>query len=1319
MPMKRNPLLLSLIPLCLAAGIGLSLWGKSRPVAPAERPTEGRELEVEADGPDEALKWRRKTWVDENGRIPEDALVKASAQRVALLRPSPRLPGDQWVQRGPDNVPGRCRVLVIHPTKTNILWMATAGGGVWKSLDSGKNWSPKSDRLASIAVSALVLDPKNPDILYAGTGEGFYNIDAIQGAGIYKSIDGGETWNLLPSTKGFEHVNRITIHPTDSKIMIAAVAPGGFFRTIDGGSTWTRTFSTEIPSCAYFVPYKPASVVGAHFDGSKMAAVYSTDGGVTWKTSTGGLASMPGFGRIEVMPAPKGDGIVYAQADDGFIYKSTDFGASYVKVSASGTETGQLWYDNGLWIDPTNANVVVALSISPWRSTDGGVNITRIGNWLGDANQPHADAHGFFSDPGYNGTTNKIGYICTDGGVYRTDDILTASTTAGWTPLGQTARTTQYYGVAAHGPTGLIVGGTQDNGTLSLKPGSDTAFKTFGGDGGYCAIDSLDPKYVYGEYVFLNIFRDTSGGDGVNDFITSGLTDANSRANFIAPFILDPNRPQVMLAGGASLWRCPDAKAASYKWTAIKSALGGGNYISAIAVAPGNSDIIYVANNGGQLFKTTNGKADSPTWTTIDDNSAANPLPNRYITRILVDPSDNNKVYVSLGGFSEKNLWMTTNGGTSWVARTGTGANILPQAPIRAIARHPDNANTLYVGTEVGIFSSADGGLTWTTTNDAPANVSVEELVFASGSTSLVAATHGRGIWVLSKPSPLKTLEIAPTSVAGGNTATATVTLSNAAPLGGQVCTLKSSSTLATVPATLTIPGGATKASFTVNTSGVARNTDVTISATNGTTLNAKLTITPPALNTVAINPVRVNGGSASVGTVTLSGNAPTGGLAVTLSSNNANATVPASVTIPAGAASATFSIGTKIVATNTTATITATSNGVSKTATLQVDNVTLNTLALSPTTVAGGAPTTLTATLAVAPIADVTLKLTTNNAAVVTTPASLVIPAGKTQGSVTLTPSAVTAVTYVSFTTSYQGQWKSATLTVRPSELSAIKVDPASVVGGSGTTVTGTVSLTGSAPTGGTVVSLKSSLASVTVPASVTVAAGATSATFAVKHSVVAANSTATLTANVGTLARTATLTVTPIGIKGLTLNPTSVAGGETSKATVEISGPAPTGGATVTIAVTGTVATAPKTVVIAAGQTKADFNITTTKVAADTTVKVTTTYNSTSASADLKVLNFSLGIDSFTISPNRVGGFGRIVVGTVTLNGTAPAEGVTITITSSDPAVATSQATLVIKNAKSATFPIQSFVTDDSTVVTFTVKLGTSTKTAALFVN
>jgi len=712
----------------------------------------------EATGADRAFAWRRLSWLDEHGQIAPGAYARARGQRdanAAAALAQENIAGispTEWTSRGPGNIGGRTLALVIHPTQTNKLWAGGVDGGIWHSSDGGVTWNPVNDALPNLSIGALAIAPSDPSIMYAGTGEGFFNGDAIGGMGMYKSTDGGATWNFLASTAGWDNVCSIAIAPTNPSRILVGKRYGGVYRSNDAGATWTNPWWAQ---GGYQVVFHPtlnstalATLIDYNFGTGEWfhRVLWTTNGGTNWTVATG-LDYKVGFGsRIALAYHKANPSIVYATCGaDSRMYKSTDGGHAFAAVTTSGA-TDTNWYCAPIWVDPTNPNVVLAGGYHTKRSMDGGVSFTQISNGYINTVDPHPDIHTIINDPGFNGTTNKRVYICTDGAVYKTEDIYTANQGSGWARLDQGYRTTQFYGAAGDGPSGKIYGGTQDNGSLLLQSGSDTATLPFGGDGGFCAIDWTNTNYLYGEYITLQIHRSKNGGASAS-YIVNGLGDAGVAANFIAPFILDPNNSNTMLAGGASLWRCKNVRTAltSPSWSAIRGP--GSSYVSAIAVAPGNSDIVWVGQNDGGIQKSVNGTATTPGWTTVDDNGASNPLPNRYCTRIVVDPVDSATVYVTFGGFSTDNLWRTTDGGVTWQDITGAGATGLPDAPIRGAALHPSRRIWIYVGTEVGVFASADGGANWSTAREGPNAASVDELVFMHNSTTLLAATHGRGLW--------------------------------------------------------------------------------------------------------------------------------------------------------------------------------------------------------------------------------------------------------------------------------------------------------------------------------------------------------------------------------------------------------------------------------------------------------------------------------------------------------------------------------------------------------------------------------------------
>ena len=755
--------------------------------------------------PDMARKreeFRRRITVGAEGRVPapdalpsalrelDSARTRAQPAQVAGIPtgrdvpPTALLPrlgigpgaGAAWVALGPGNIGGRTRSIVPHPRDSKVLWAGSVGGGVWRTGDSGASWQPVDDFMANLAVCSMVMDPTNPNVIYAGTGEGFFNTDALRGAGIFRTTD-GVSWQQLPSTTGanFRSVNRLAISP-NGKVLLAATG-AGLFRSADAArTTWRRVLAGEIADVKYHPTDNAKAVAGGLRDGQ---AYYTTDGGQTWTAAT---HRQPWTGRVELAYATKNPAQVYASVDlgGGQIWRSTNGGRSYAK--RRGVMDGlavpylgdQGWYDNVIWAgDPTDANLVLVGGVDLWRSTDGGDTLRDISTWW-DRRSAHADHHCIVAARGYNGRTNKRVYFGNDGGIYTTTDVRTVGDNPnqprirGWKELVNTYGVTQFYGGAGNATSGSIVGGAQDNGTLLFRTanGSEGWTEMFGGDGGWCAADSTDPDVFYGEYVFLNIHRSLDGG-ATADYISGQFWDGsqwtwkplpyripdarNANALFIAPFVLDPNEPNRILGGGLSLWRTNDAKrpntnSTGPSWRAIKASAG--SLISALAIARGNANVVWVGHEDGQVYKSTNGTVASPVWRKVD-HTGAHPLAvDRYCTGITIDHRAHDTVYVTFSGYNRGNVWKTVDGGTAW---TNIG-QALPAAPVRALTIHPDNSAFVYAGTEVGMFASEDGGATWSATNEGPTNCSVDDLFWMN--RVLVCVSHGRGMFSIDLSAP-------------------------------------------------------------------------------------------------------------------------------------------------------------------------------------------------------------------------------------------------------------------------------------------------------------------------------------------------------------------------------------------------------------------------------------------------------------------------------------------------------------------------------------------------------------------------------------
>jgi len=284
-----------------------------------------------------------------------------------------------------------------------------------------------------------------------------------------------------------------------------------------------------------------------------------------------------------------------------------------------------------------------------------------------------------------------------------------------------------------------------------------------GGDGGCCASDPTDPNCFYGESQRLAIGRSSNGGASFGSSVGGGIGDAGGlNCNFIPYFLLDPNNPNRMLAAGRSLWRTNNVKTGvPPAWTSIKPPLllapepprrvptdhyspNDPRNIATIAVAEGNSDLIWVGHNNGQLYMTTNGTAASPVWTRVDTNAPS--WPGRWVSRIVIDRNNTNRVYVALLGYASDNVWRTIDGGASWQLISGSGAGALPAIPVHALAQHRLSPAHLIIGTDVGLFESGDDGGSWAPIAPGLGPVEVQELVWRND-TTLMAVTFGRGIY--------------------------------------------------------------------------------------------------------------------------------------------------------------------------------------------------------------------------------------------------------------------------------------------------------------------------------------------------------------------------------------------------------------------------------------------------------------------------------------------------------------------------------------------------------------------------------------------
>jgi photosystem II stability/assembly factor-like uncharacterized protein len=757
--------------------------------------------------PNEAAAFRYVQRLDADGTMPDGALMTAKADRDRMLafgHQGGTTTSLDWEWLGPGNVGGRIRAIVIDPADPDIIYVGTASGGIWKTTNHGRDWTPLDDFMASLAVGCLVMHPTRSNILYAGTGEGFFNdlagttnTAAVRGAGIFKSTDSGRTWEQLDSTAdhpAFWFVNRLAIPPAPRlNTIILAATHTGLFRSDDGGRTWDPVWGGRFFDID-FDPDDPdgqRAVAGCN-DGT---VLYTGDGGVTWQRATG-IPRVEGTTRVELAyarnftPAKVYAAVTLPNCDCSDCYGCrgadchpdlTEHIEVYVSVSAGehfqpateGNTCVETYtpYNVALWVDPTDADHLLVGGVGLWESTDGGRTLAtrRIPG-------SHADYHVVVEHPDFDGNEVSAVYFGNDGGINWTPDIYAEN------PLGESLNDglgiTQFYGAAVNRELGLILAGAQDNFTLRYLGDVDNWGVAFGGDGGFVAADPEDSSYIYASQQWGIVYRSTDGGwtfpDHPNQPVNNSIPDSGDRrhlghelrCNFITHYVLDPVNPNRMLWAGRQLWRnTTTIRQDQPLWEPIKAELaecaagplggdGVGNHfngnspcnISTIAVGPTDSNIIWVGHNNGQVYVTENGTED-PTkivWERVDEN--AERWPNRWVSRIHIDPDRHDTVYASTMAWASNNVWRTEDRGASWTPLDGEGFGTLPRAPVSCVTRHPDEPDWLYVGTDVGVLATSNGGRTWSTATYGPAAVAVDELVWFDDD-ALLAVTHGRGIW--------------------------------------------------------------------------------------------------------------------------------------------------------------------------------------------------------------------------------------------------------------------------------------------------------------------------------------------------------------------------------------------------------------------------------------------------------------------------------------------------------------------------------------------------------------------------------------------
>lgn len=699
---------------------------------------------------------------------------------------------------GPAFTSGRIADIAIHPDNENVWYVAVGSGGVWKTMNNGVTWNPIFDNQSTYSTGCITLDPSNPSIVWLGTGENVGGRHVAWGDGVYRSLDGGKSWKNM-GLKASEHISKIIVHPDNSDVIwVAAQGPlwskggeRGLYKSTDGGKTWNKTLGddewtgvTDIlidprdPDRLYAATWQRHRTVAAYMGGGPNSGIHlSTDGGETWTELKNGIPG--GYkGKIGLAISPQKPDVVYAAIElnqaEGGVWRSADRGASWRKMSdAVAGGTGPHYYQE-LYASPHAFDRLYLMDVRVQVSDDGGANFRRLSQ-----RGTHSDKHAIafkMSDPNYL-------LLGSDGGLYESYDQANTWRFLDNMPI------TQYYKVAVDDrePFYHIFGGTQDNGSHGGPSRTDTRhgilnrdwYKTLGADGHQSAVEPGNPQIGYAETQQGGLSRlDRITGEAVYIKPQPRKGEPHERFNWDAPILVSPHDPTRLYFASYRVWKSDNR---GDSWTPISgdltrdqeavelplmgrtwsydaawdfNAMSEYNTITSLTESPLDEGVIYAGTDDGIVQVTEDGGQN---WRKIEVGSMPGVPKTAFVNDIKADLHDANTVYVSLDnhkyGDYRPYLVKSTDRGRSWTSLTES----LPEKTIvwRLVQDHVD-PELLFIGTEYGIYFTKDGGDQWIKLSGGVPTISFRDLAIQKRENDLVGASFGRSFWVFDDYSVLR-----------------------------------------------------------------------------------------------------------------------------------------------------------------------------------------------------------------------------------------------------------------------------------------------------------------------------------------------------------------------------------------------------------------------------------------------------------------------------------------------------------------------------------------------------------------------------------